>query len=87
MRFPQFCPSLNFDHNIDTIILFTVIVTMGYDGPMDHDGSMGQWVRMGQWVMGHVYDGSWVTKSDPWSTLRIIRVPTNQPKYYIPIIR
>ena len=32
---------------------------------------MGQWV-MGQWVMGHVYDGSdgsWVTKSDPWSTL------------------
>ena len=41
---------------------------------MGQDGSwvtMGQWV-MGQWVMGHVYDGSdgsWVTKSDPWSTL------------------
>ena len=45
--------------------------SMGHDGPMGHDGSwvtMVQWV-MGQWVMGHVYDGSWVTKSDPWSTL------------------
>ena len=44
---------------------------------MGHWVKMGQWVNqsrwaMGQWVMGHVYDGSdgsWVTKSDPWSTL------------------
>ena len=67
-------------YSVDTIILFTVIVTMGHDGSMGHDRSMGQdgsWVTMGQWVMGqwvmgHVYDGSdgsWTTKSDPWSTL------------------
>ena len=51
---------------------------------------MGQWVRMGQWVMGHVYDGSdgsWVTKSDPWSTLMnsrtsLRRTPADRPNLF-----
>ena len=50
------------------------MVTMGQWVVMGQwvNGSVGQWVMMGRWVMGHVYDGSdgsWVTKSDPWSTL------------------
>ena len=46
-------------------------------------GSLGHWV-MGHWVMGHACngsDGSWVTVSDPWSTL-IIRVGYGPRKFW-----
>ena len=35
------------------------------------------WVNGSRWIMGHVYggsDGSWVTKSDPWSALKRTRL-------------
>ena len=48
---------------------------------------MGQWVKMGHGSMSHIYDGSdgsWVTKSDPWSTL--VRTPISTEKASFQII-